>query len=84
MTMNKNVFTLTTTDWEQIGYNWTSSDAWFSFRADSWVYFTEIANPAANEQIPLPADTRFMFDKPTMFFVKGAIGTNIYLTPFDK
>lgn len=82
--MNPEVIELTTTDRTKISFSETQDDVWFSFWVDNAMLFSEIPAPTATQQIPLPAETRFMYKRPQTFFVKWQIGDKVFLTPFEK
>jgi len=82
--MSTKVITLSTTDWTKIEYSDTRSWAWFSFWSDNSIQFAEIPAPAWDQRVPLAADTRVIFKKPIIFYVKWSIWDNIFLAPFEK
>lgn len=82
--MNTQVIELTTTDWTKIDFQVAEDSDWFSFRVDTDMVFSTIPNPGIEEQIPLPANIRFMYKRPHTFFIKWAIGNKIFLSPFEK
>jgi len=82
--MNPQTIELTSTDWTKIEFDNIDSDLWFSFWTDADMLFSEIPNPAIDETIPLIADTRFMYKRPNIFFVKWAIGDKVFLSPFER
>lgn len=82
--MNPQTIELTTTDWTKIEYVSTESDDWFCFRTDADMLFSEIPSPTAEQQIPITADTRFMFKREHTFYVKWSIGNKVFLSPFER
>lgn len=56
---------------------------WFTFYWDLDFEFSKKDNPNVDEIIPIASEVEFWFKKPVDFWIRWAIWTKIYLTPFD-
>lgn len=56
----------------------------FTFWVDVVIEYAHSDSPATDEIIPLAVDTKYSFEKPQSFWVKGTAGTKIFISPFDK
>lgn len=75
--------TLSSTDWLKITSSDTQDDNWFIFWANGDIEFATIKNPPVENIIPLVSGKMFGFQSPQTFYIRWAIGVELYLAPFD-
>lgn len=75
--------TLSSEDWLHISSSETKDDNGFIFWANENLLFSSVSQPWATDQIPLTKDVLYGFAKQQDFYIKWAINTEVYLTPFD-
>lgn len=75
---------LSTADWLEVSFDDTKDANWFTFRANADIEFAEVPSPAIDEIITLASWNSYWFDAPKWFWIRWAIGTEIYISPFDS